>query len=129
MTAVARSSPISRRQRRRREADQRLEIGDARPQRRVAVPDRCALLGERLGIGEAAGVEGERPAVGLGQMGEALHRRAFEALADHLIEGEQAALARPRPVGEGDRRRIHAARQRRVGAAGRRRGRTAQFSA
>ena len=59
-----------------------------------------------VAIGEAAGVEGERPAVLLGQRGEALHRRAFEALGDHLVEGEQAALAGAGAVGEGDRRRV-----------------------
>jgi hypothetical protein len=47
-------------------------------------------------------------------MAEAGHRRAFEALVDHLVEREQAALGGALPVGEGDRRRIHADRHPRL---------------
>ena len=77
-----------------------------------------ALLGERVRIGEAAGMESERPAILGRQAGEARHRRAFEPLADHLVEAEQAALAGAGAVGEGDRRRIELARRRGVGEAG-----------
>ena len=100
--------------------DQRLQIGNARAHSAGFACQSCrALLDQRLGIGEAAGMEGERPAVLRGQRGEALHRGALEALIDHLIEREDAALLRALAIGEGDRRRLHAARQRRIGIAAR----------
>jgi hypothetical protein len=46
---------------------------------------------------------------------EALHRGAFQALVDHLVEREQAALPRPAAVGEGDGGRIESRRERRLG--------------
>ena len=63
-------------------------------------------------IGELAGAIGKRPFVGVGQYREALHRRAVETLADHLIERERAALACSRAIGKCDRRRIELARHR-----------------
>ena len=106
------------RERVRGEAGQGLDIGDARAQRRIAAPERFALPRERVGIGEAADGEGERPAVLRRQLRPALHRRAFEPLADHLVEAEQAAMAGAVAVGEGDRVRIELARGRGVGKAG-----------
>ena len=105
------------RQLRRSEADQRLEIGDAPPQAWVAGPLRLALLAERIGIGEAGDVKGERPAILRGELRPALHRGALDALADHLVISEEAALAGAVPVGEGDRRGIERVGRRRVGMA------------
>src|SRR3546814_18187596 len=51
-------------------------------------------------------MEGERPAILLRQESETLHRRAFEALGNDLIETEDAPLPRPVAIGEGNRRRI-----------------------
>ena len=51
-------------------------------------------------------MKGERPAILFRQVGEALHRGAFEALRDHLIKAEEAAVAGPFAVGEGNRRRV-----------------------
>ena len=91
----------------------------------VRFPQALALGGERRRISETARVEGERPFVLLGQMAKARHRRAFEALVDHLVEGEQAALRGAPAVREVDRRRVHRlgdrARSRRLSRRGRRR--------
>ena len=70
----------------------------------IVAPDALAL--PDIAIGQRAGMKGQRPAVFLRQRGEALHRRAFEALRDDLVEAEEAAFARPLAVGEGDRRRV-----------------------
>ena len=112
MTGPALSAPISRRELAFRERAQRIQVGHLGRERRIAVPDRLALLGERIGISEAAGAESERPFVGVGQLREALHRRAFEALVDHLVQSERAALLRAVAVGEGDRRRVELPRHR-----------------
>ncbi len=93
---------------------QGVEIGNPRPDCGIMIPDRLAFLRQRIGISEAADAEGERPFVGIGQLGEALHRRALEALADHLVQSERAALPRALAVDEGDRRRVELARHRRV---------------
>ena len=69
----------------------------------VAVPDPLALRGEGGRVGEAADVKGKRPFVRLGQLAEALHRGALEALVDDLVIAEQTALPRPVMIGEGDR--------------------------
>ena len=51
-------------------------------------------------------------------MREAGHRRALQPLVDHLIQPEDAALARALHVGEGDRRRIEPFGAGAVGAPG-----------
>ena len=87
-----------------RERDQRRHVGDKPPNRCVLAPD--AFPGRGIAPGKAASVKGQGPAVLLGKRGKALHRRPFKALGDHLVEAEQAAVAGPLAVGEGDRRRV-----------------------
>ena len=86
------------------QSDQRREVGDQRADGGVAFPD--ALTGRGVAVGERAAVESERPAVFLGKRREALHRGALEALRDHLVQAEHAAVAGAVAVGEGDRRRV-----------------------
>ncbi len=97
-----------------RQRAQRIEVGNLRPKAGVAVPDSLSLFDQRLGIGEPARLERQRPFVGIGELAEALHRGALEALVDDLIEGKRAALAGAVAIGKGDRRRIELPPQRRL---------------
>ena len=120
MTAAARSSPMSRASAAGVSPTSASTLRNSRANRRIGGPDaaarvRPALRDKRSGRHGAASAQRSCGR----QLGEALHRRPFEALSDHLIEREQAALARPGAIGEGDRRRIERGRLRRVGGAGR----------
>src|SRR5690606_13334834 len=72
----------------RSQRDQRRQVGHQGADRWLVAPD--TLAGGGIAIGERSGMEGERPAVLLGKRLETLHRRAFEALANDLVETKQA---------------------------------------
>ncbi len=97
---------------------QGLQRGNSLAGARIFLPDFPAFPGHFVGEGETAGAEGQLPAILVGQLGEARHRRVLDALGDHLVIAEQAAAAGARHVGEGDRRRIEGLGGRAVGQAG-----------
>src|SRR4051812_19628205 len=77
-----------------RERAKGVQIGDLAPKRGLAVPNALALLSQGARQSELAGAERQRPFVLVGQLSEALHRSALEALIDHLVQGERAAQFR-----------------------------------
>src|SRR5690606_2058775 len=95
-------------QRGRRHAHELFEILDPAAQPVVRLPAPPTLGVERRRKCEASHVERERPAIERRQLREAWHRRAIEALADDLVEREDAALARAFRIGEVDRWRLQA---------------------
>src|SRR3546814_2334364 len=73
----------------------------------------------RFRKGKAADIKGQRPAIAVGKVFETRHRRALKALRNHLIEREQATLARARRVRESNRWRIEPRGARAVSGTGR----------
>src|SRR3546814_17413316 len=73
----------------------------------------------RFRKGKAADIKGQRPAIAVGKVFETRHRRALKALRNHLIEREQATLARARRVRESTRWRIEPRGPRAVSGPGR----------
>src|SRR3546814_17200001 len=76
------------------------------PNWRVPVPYLPTGGLRRFRKGKAADIKGQRPAIAVGKVFETRHRRALKALRNHLIEREQATLARARRVRESNRWRI-----------------------
>src|SRR3546814_1177830 len=74
------------------ERDQGFQIGDPRPQARLGLPQPFAFDRLRVGQGEAASAERQRPALIVRQIGEALHRGPVDALAYHLIDRKSTRL-------------------------------------
>src|SRR3546814_1678672 len=68
---------------------------------------------------DLADIKGQRPAIAVGKVFEPRHRRALKALRNHLIEREQATLARARRVRESNRWRIEPRGARAVSGTGR----------
>src|SRR3546814_1722346 len=68
---------------------------------------------------DLADIKGQRPAIAVGKVFETRHRRALKALRNHLIEREQATLARARRVRESNRWRIEPRGARAVSGTGR----------
>ena len=70
------------------DARQRGKVREGGANLGILTPAPFTALGGRVVIGEPPDIEGERPAVVGGQMGEAGHRRPVQTLVDDLIESE-----------------------------------------